>query len=63
MKKLIVAATLFSFVAAPLIGCGYDKDDAKNTKASLSTHKHFAKGHRSKADKTVAAAQTEKAKI
>lgn len=64
MKKIFLAALVSTFMAAPLVACDYMKDEAKNTKASLSTEKTTTKASaKAKAAKTVASAQTKKAKI
>ncbi len=64
MKKIILAALVSAFVAAPLVACDYHKEEGKETKASLSTDKTKVKASaKTKAAKTVASAQTKKAKI
>lgn len=64
MKKIILAAMVSAFVAAPLVACDYGKDEAKNTKASLSTSKTKLKAQaKGKGTKTVASAQPDKAKL
>jgi len=65
MKKMILAATLSAFVAAPLMACDFHKEGAKDTKASLSTEKSTVKASaKAKASKqTVAAAKDKKVKL
>lgn len=66
MKKIILAAMMSAFVAAPLIACDYHKDEAtKGDKASLSTEKSTVKASaKAKAgNKTMASAKSKKAKI
>ena len=63
MKKILLAAMLTAFVAAPLVVCDMHKDDAKKTGASLPAHKHSTKMAKAKGAKTVASAPTNKEKI